>query len=565
VSYQSGTWVRRRRQLAAAAGWIVSTWVVLFWQLGFSSFWDPDEAHYAESTREMLAAREWLAPLYNGQPFFDKPVLFHALQMASFTVLGPTELAARLVPALSAVALLLTIWWVGRALFDVNVGRVAALMFLVLPATFALTRYAILDMTFTLFLFASAGCITVAALQARPRLQYLGYVLLGLAILTKGPLALVLAGLSMLLALVAVPAVRPALLGLRWVRGLAIAVGIAVPWFAYMWLRFGDAFTLGYGLRENLWLYTRPLYGNQPSYFFYPRTMVIALLPWSGLAIGRLFDVARGAKMDVGERLLWCWTIAILAFFSFSRFKLDHYIFPAAPALCLLCARAWADARADAHSIGARVGIRTIGLLLVIAGIAVWLLLDRVPLTFSPGILALPIVLIAGGLATIVRVALARPGLPSAPSWPIATLVGAYAVLILVALPAFEDAKPIGRLARTTAAQAADKDAIGMFRLNRWSGSWRYYVNRHTVHLETTDDVVEFFAKAGRHYCVMPHAAFEELLGQGIPVRVLYEQEGLFTTTGRNLRAGARARRERFVVVTEDDTAELGETPSPAM
>src|SRR5262249_49057466 len=193
-----------------------------------------------------------------------------------------------------AVGLLLTIRWVGRALFDANVGRSAALMFLVLPATFALTRYAILDMTFTLFLFASAGCIAVSALQARPRLEYLGYVLLGLAILTKGPLALVLTGLSLLLALVAVPSARPALLRLRWVQGLAIAIGIAVPWFAYMWLRFGDAFATGYGLRENLWLYTRPLYGNQPSYLFYARTMVIALLPWSGLAIGRLFDVVRG-------------------------------------------------------------------------------------------------------------------------------------------------------------------------------------------------------------------------------------------------------------------------------
>jgi len=29
--------------------------VVLFWRLGTPTFWDPDEAHYAETSREMIA------------------------------------------------------------------------------------------------------------------------------------------------------------------------------------------------------------------------------------------------------------------------------------------------------------------------------------------------------------------------------------------------------------------------------------------------------------------------------------------------------------------------------
>ena len=544
----------RGLRAAAAAGWLVSVWVVLFWQLGYSTFWDPDEAHYAESTREMLESGEWLAPLYNGQPFFDKPALFHALQMASFTAFGATELAARLVPAFSAIGLMLVVAWLGRQLFDVHVGRTGALMFLVLPATFALTRYAILDMTFTLFLFSGAACIVVSALRERPRLQYPGYVLLGIAVLTKGPLALVLAGLSMLIALIVVPAARPSLLRLRWVIGLVIALGVAAPWFVYMWFRFGDAFVEGYALRENFWLYARPMYGNQPSYFFYTRTMFVALLPWTGLLVGRIFDAARGVRLDLGERLLWCWTLTILLFFSFSQFKLDHYIFPAAPALCLLCARAWESARSEPASTGARVGARSIGPLLVVAGAVVWLLLDRVPLTISKSIVLLPLSLILGGLASIVRVVRWRSTVPPMPLFPTATLVVIYAVVIAVALPAFEAAKPIGRLARVVAEQASDADGVAMFRLNRWSGSWRYYVHRHTVNLQTHEDLRAFFSGQGRHYCAMPRREFEELRRAGAQVRVLYEGEGLFTTTGRNLRAGTAARRERFVVVTDDQS-----------
>ena len=54
--------------------------VVLFWRLGTPAFWDPDEAHYAETTQEMIATGDWAAPFYNEEPFFDKPVLFHQLQ-----------------------------------------------------------------------------------------------------------------------------------------------------------------------------------------------------------------------------------------------------------------------------------------------------------------------------------------------------------------------------------------------------------------------------------------------------------------------------------------------------
>src|SRR3990172_4021278 len=85
------------RTVALAAFAAVLVFVVLFWRLGEPTFWDPDEAHYAETTREMVATGDWMAPHYNEQPFFDKPALFHQLQGAAMLVFGPTEFAARLV------------------------------------------------------------------------------------------------------------------------------------------------------------------------------------------------------------------------------------------------------------------------------------------------------------------------------------------------------------------------------------------------------------------------------------------------------------------------------------
>src|SRR5882672_5507983 len=243
------------RLLLVIAGWAVVCWVVFGWRLGYPSFWDPDEATYAETTREMLAAHNWLVPTYDGHAFFDKPPLFFILQIASFAVGGATELAARSVPALSALALIGAVAWFGRSLFNRETGRIGALMFAVLPATFALSSYAILDMTFTLFLFGGAAMVTVAALRDRPVLQYPGYVLLAAAVLTKGPLALVLCGLAFLLSLALAPDARTPLLRLRWGVCLLIVIALSSPFFIYMLRRFGDDFVDGYMLKENLLLY----------------------------------------------------------------------------------------------------------------------------------------------------------------------------------------------------------------------------------------------------------------------------------------------------------------------
>src|SRR5215467_2602864 len=91
----------------------VLLFVVLFWRLGEPSFWDPDEAHYAETSREMIRTGDWWAPHYNAEPFFDKPALFHQLQGAAMAVGGSTEAAARVVPAIAALGLILVTCWFG--------------------------------------------------------------------------------------------------------------------------------------------------------------------------------------------------------------------------------------------------------------------------------------------------------------------------------------------------------------------------------------------------------------------------------------------------------------------
>jgi 4-amino-4-deoxy-L-arabinose transferase-like glycosyltransferase len=52
----------RAHSAAVAILAVILVFVALFWRLGTPTFWDPDEAHYAETSREMVATGDWWAP-----------------------------------------------------------------------------------------------------------------------------------------------------------------------------------------------------------------------------------------------------------------------------------------------------------------------------------------------------------------------------------------------------------------------------------------------------------------------------------------------------------------------
>ena len=539
------------------AGVATLLFVVLFWQLGRASFWDPDEAHYAEASRELLRTGDWLAPYYNGQPFFDKPILFYWFQAAGMAIAGENETGARLGSAVAALALVATTAWLGTVLFSFEIGFTGALLLAASPPVFALARYAILDMIFTAFLFAGVSLIAVAALKDRPGLQWPGYILVALSVVTKGPLSFVLCGLTFGVALIASADVRRRLLSLHWAAGLTLVIVLSLPWFVYMWLRFRDAFIQGYFLDENVSLFAVNRFNTKFDPFFYFRVLAAGLLPWTGLAIGTLWDDARayGAKtLDSGSVLLWCWTIAIVAFFTASRFKLDHYVFPAAPALCLICAHGWADFRSRIGSpanTGTRIGAQTIGPLLVLAGTGGgYFMIARLDLPAAA--ILVPIAMLIAGIVVTVRASFTNVRLPAIPWITLAAMTATYAGVILFVLPALEHRKVVPEVAQWVK-QHAGPDAsavrVGTYRLNRWSNAFRFYVDHPTTHMDGVEEARAFFADPRPAYAVMTRQFLYELAGAGVPLQVEYERDGLWVTSGRAL----WRRREpptRFVVVS---------------
>ena len=58
---------------------------------------EPEETRYAEIPRQMLAEGRFIVPVLHGQPYYDKPPLLYWLVMASYSLFGVHDWAARLV------------------------------------------------------------------------------------------------------------------------------------------------------------------------------------------------------------------------------------------------------------------------------------------------------------------------------------------------------------------------------------------------------------------------------------------------------------------------------------
>jgi 4-amino-4-deoxy-L-arabinose transferase-like glycosyltransferase len=501
---------------------------------------DPDEAHYAQITREMVRAGQWLVPTLEGVPLIDKPVLFHWIQALSFSLLGESELAARLPTALSALALMWTTYWCGRRLFGNEIGERAALMLIVTPLAFELSSIAVFDMLFTTFLFGAFALLIISAIEGRWTLQISAAVLLSLAVQTKGPVAFILVALAVSVAAI-FPQTRAALRRVHWVKVLVGAGVLAVPWFAWMWSHFGQAFVDEYVLRNNISLFAASLYRQRFYPFFYVRVFATAFFPWSLICAARLIDTARARQwrqLTPATILLWSWFAVVFGFFTASRFKLDTYIFPLAPAACLLAAHAWQDVRTgDAKANRyTRISLLVVAGLLIVAGVVGVVAYLSVDLRLPRWSLVIPLAASTGGLVWGIhlftrRLTPTRMGLPL-----IAALLVVYGGVVLFGYPAYTSARPAPRLAQRLVDVLRPGDRVAVYRQERWKASLRFYSRRPIAQIETVDRLRALWTGPDRVFCVLVGRDLEALRALGFTMYVTDHELGVIGTTGQGIR-----------------------------
>ena len=317
-----------------------------FFRLGTPGLFDADEPAYAQAAREMLTTGDWITPHFNGQPRFDKPILFYWLITLTYRVLGVTEFAVRFWSALAAVILVLVIARAARRWFGPPADLLAGLAFMTSLLTALLARAAVTDMLLTLFV-TLAILAGVEALSESPEKgrwwATTGWAAMGLAVLVKGPVGLVIPGMALGGALLVLRELRRGLIRLLPWQGLALFAAITIPWYVLVLAANGWAFVQGFVIKHHVTRYTGVVSSHAGPLWFYLPVALVGFFPWSGFlprAIWQAGAVARGREArERADRLLLacaCWAIGVFIFFSFAGTKLPSYLFPAFPAMALL-------------------------------------------------------------------------------------------------------------------------------------------------------------------------------------------------------------------------------------
>lgn len=161
--------------------------------LGQVHLFDWDELNFAEAAREMLLTQQYSLVQINFETFLEKPPLFFWMQTLSMSIFGVSEFAARFPNALCGAITLVVIYNIGRKWFDTRLAWWWVLTYLgaLLPVLYF--KSGIIDPWFNLFIFLGVyyGVRFSSKFQERKkRVVILSGFFLGLALLTKGPVGL---------------------------------------------------------------------------------------------------------------------------------------------------------------------------------------------------------------------------------------------------------------------------------------------------------------------------------------------------------------------------------------
>jgi 4-amino-4-deoxy-L-arabinose transferase-like glycosyltransferase len=325
-------------------------WILLaaLWlaNLPVRPLFDPDEGRYAEIPREMAANGDWVTPTLNDLKYFEKPPLQYWATAALYSTFGVHEWTARLYATTLAFLCIPLVFAFCRLIgYSTDTSLIAATLLAINPY-FAITgQLNLLDQGFTFFLSLALFSFVVAQREQgvphRSRNWMLvTWVALSLSVLSKGVVALVLAGATLAAYVIATRDLS-SLRRLQLRAGLPLLLLITVPWFWLVQSRNPEFFQFFF-VREHVERFLTTVHDRiEPFWYFIP-ILVVALLPvignWRTWTLARI-EGERTSGQFRAELFLLIWCVVVLVLFSLSQSKLASYVMPLMPAMAIVLAR----------------------------------------------------------------------------------------------------------------------------------------------------------------------------------------------------------------------------------
>lgn len=307
---------------------------------GILSLTNPDEVFYVQTAKEMAQQHTWITPYLFGQPQFEKPVLTYWFLRLSFLILGISNFGVRFFPAVFGILGVLSVYFLGWYGFrDEKKAFLSALVLMTGVVYIGLARTVYTDMIFSIFILLSLVFFYWGYSSENKKTPgiLLFFTFSGLAVLTKGPLGLLMPFLTVA-AFLLIEKNLKFIFCRASLWGILIFSVIAVPWYAFMIAKYGHSFTYEFFYNDHIRRILEAEHSRNDTWYFYPLTIVLGTFPWSLFTVASLVVLPqRLFKKDRSFHIfLSCWIVVVFLVFQFAHSKLVSYIFPMFPALALL-------------------------------------------------------------------------------------------------------------------------------------------------------------------------------------------------------------------------------------
>ena len=326
----------RQNKLAVPLILFICSLGLLLLSLGKPAIYILDEAKNAECAREMFVSGNYVVPYFNGQLRTDKPPLHYFFMAASFEMFGVSAFSARFFSAVFGALTILVVYLFTRKYLN---GRAAAYSALVLLSSLHFNlqmRLAVPDPYLIFWMAATFMTFFLFLKEAKRYLLYLMYLAMALGILTKGPVAIALPGLVMLIFLLMSRRFTwPIIRAFQIPVGIILVLAVSLPWYWMNYQATQGAWLEGFLFKHNLGRFSDTMEGHG-GFFLLPLLMVIVgLFPLGAFSISSTTVVLKKRKNDF---LLLNLLIVgvIIIFFSFSQTKLPNYTAPAYPFMAIM-------------------------------------------------------------------------------------------------------------------------------------------------------------------------------------------------------------------------------------
>jgi 4-amino-4-deoxy-L-arabinose transferase-like glycosyltransferase len=307
---------------------------------GLISLTVPDEAFYAQTAKEMLQQHSWMTPYLFGQPQFEKPIFLYWLLKLGFLIFGINSFATRFFPALFGILGVVAVYLLARLGFrDDKKAFISAMVMMTCGLYIGLARTVFTDLIFSVFiLLALLSFYWGYVFEKRKAAGLcLFFIFSALAVLTKGPLGLIIPALTVAMFLFIKKDIR-FLLNRYFVWGLLVFSLVCLPWYVLMFKLYGNNFIREFFYNDHYRRLIEAEHHGNDTWYFYPFSILGCILPWSAFLVISLFSLPKYLKQKDNSFYVFliCLIAVVFVVFQLAHSKLVSYISPLFPALALL-------------------------------------------------------------------------------------------------------------------------------------------------------------------------------------------------------------------------------------